>query len=98
MLQNQPDEGRFCPDCGTDLSVICPICHGLGYVQPLPSISGFMITSCLHENEYGEHCSKCGAKLNQDPLTRTCGTCMGKGWVLSQNHYCFKKVYISPRP
>ncbi|HGJ64201.1 TPA: hypothetical protein ENS27_02300 [bacterium] len=96
MLQNQLEEGRFCRDCGADLTVICPICHGLGYIQPLPSMSSFSITNCLHANEIGEYCSKCGAKLYQDNMMTTCGTCMGKGWILSQNHYCYKKAFILP--
>jgi len=91
MIQNL-DEGRFCKDCGTDTSVICPICHGIGYIQSLPSFTGFIITSCTHANEQGEYCSKCGTKIQQDPMTTTCGVCMGTGWVTSQYHYCFKRL------
>jgi len=92
MLQNINTEERFCKDCGNDISVICPMCHGLGYVQSLPSFTGFSTTSCNHANEYGDYCSKCGAKIYEEPMIKTCGTCMGKGWTLSQQHYCLKRV------
>ena len=97
MTQNI-DEGRFCKDCGADMSVICPTCHGLGYIQPLPSLSAFIITTCNHANERGEYCSKCGTKIQQDPMITTCGTCMGKGWGTSQTHYCFKRFDTIYKP
>lgn len=97
MLSSRLEEGRYCLECGSDLSVICPTCHGLGYIQPLPSFSAFIITDCMHTNERGEYCSKCGTKLYQDLMMMTCGTCMGKGWVLSQTHYCLKKAFVPSR-
>jgi DnaJ-class molecular chaperone len=98
MIQNVSFENRYCPDCGNDTSTICPMCHGLGYIQSLPSFTGFIITSCPHANERGEYCSMCGSKIQQDLMINTCGTCMGKGWVISQSHYCLKKVTIPSRP
>ncbi|MBD3184223.1 hypothetical protein GF312_18200 [Candidatus Poribacteria bacterium] len=98
MLQNNSNnKGRFCPDCGMNITQICPLCHGLGYTQPLPLMPAFTVTICDHPNERGEYCSICGTRLKQQPLRETCTTCLGKGWVPAPSHICIKKISLPPR-
>lgn len=97
MLQDYTKAGRFCPDCGIDISVICPTCHGLGYIQPLPSLPAFTVAICDHADERGQYCSKCGAKLQQEPMTVMCTTCLGKGWMPAPQHFCLRKFVPPPR-
>jgi RecJ-like exonuclease len=97
MLQDFNNKGRFCPDCGVDVSAICPVCHGLGYIQPLPSFPTFTVAICNHADERGEYCSQCGAKLQTQPMSVTCTRCSGKGWVPAAYHYCLKKLNPPPR-
>ncbi|MFC1715714.1 hypothetical protein ACFL6S_18750 [Candidatus Poribacteria bacterium] len=97
MLQDFTTKGRFCRQCGVDTSVICPLCHGMGYIQPLSSMPSFAVAICNHPNERGEYCSRCGAKMNPEPATITCTRCTGRGWVEAPHHYCLKRLGPPPR-
>ena len=92
MLYDYTKKGRFCADCGSDISVICPTCHGLGYIQPLPDFPNFTVAICDHAGESGIYCSKCGSRIQKEPMAVTCTTCLGNGWVTGTHHYCMRRI------